>query len=526
MKISTFNIYALHIFSIIVLLSSCKSEGVAVDDSEKETQNVQIAFAGIIDNNVSEIEASTSPLISQPDQKNNTSILVDDGFVIETENTNNGHSKSTNSLLNRHKIKNSLDAATPLNVGIKLRLLLYEVEPNGSLTFKANIGAAVQQNFYTTSLVKNTKYKYFVYSYNNFDVYPPSPLDETNPVIPTSTNFSLIYASGDINVEEDPVHVNVLFRHITSRISIGVDAQSYFANSITELNVSLDNVILTTHNLNLLDGTLIGGPLTANPSNISFQFANFEDSPAKKLSQDRLYTSTPLSSYTYKINRLVVNKNGADEVLISEANPRTITASGFTGPLSTVYFSRNYIYPAKNFDGDLWASGNLYYDALAAADRQYRFEVSRSATKAEECNYYFNWNTLLSRRQTGDNVYNTGDPCSKVYPLNKWKTPSQSDYNKLIANSNLSTKGVGGLIFTNKNVANQSITFHQAGWITGSDCGVSNTTDGQYWTSSESSSANGTIFETGNTGSIPRTEFDPESKDRGASVRCIRVKAN
>jgi len=523
MKISTFNIYALHVFSIIVLLSSCKTDGVSLGDSDEETQNIKIAFAGVTESNVSEIQASANLLTTQAD-KINKSILVDDGFVIETENTDNGHSNPTNKLLHNDRNKNSFAAATPLNIGIKVRLLLYEVESDGSLTYKANIGAAVQQNFFKVSLVKNTKYKYIAYSYNNFDVYPPSPADENNPVIPTSTAFSLIYASGDINVLEDPVHVNVVFRHTTSRISIGVDAQSYFATSITELNVNLDNVILTTHNLNLFDGTLIGGVLTANPSNISFQFANFENSPAKKLSQDRVYTSTPLNSYTYKINRLAVSKNGTNEVLISEANPRTITASGFTGPLSTVYFSRNYIYPAKNFDGELWASGNLFYDADATAVyRQYRFEVARSSTTTEACNYYFNWNTYLSRKETGDNTNNIGDPFSRVYPLNKWKTPSQSDYNNLIANSNLTTNGSGGLIFTNKNVASQSITLHQAGRITGSGCDVSNTTDGQYWTSSESSSANGTIFETGNVGSTPRTEFDPERKDRGASIRCIRA---
>ncbi|NGM71886.1 hypothetical protein [Sphingobacterium sp. SGL-16] len=521
MKISTFNIYALHVFSIIVLLPSCKTDGVPEVDSEKETLNVQIAFADIIDNNVSEIQASANPLINQAD-KNNTSILIDDGFVIETENTNSGHSNSTNNLLPSHKNKNSLTAATPLNVGIKLRLLLYEVESDGSLTFKANIGAAVQQNFYTTSLVKNTKYKYFAYSYNNFDEYPPSPQNENNPIIPTSTKFSLIYASGDINVQEDPVHVNVLFRHITSRISIGVDAQSYFANSIKELKVSLDNVILTTHNLNLFNGTLVGGALTAIPSDTSFLFANFENSPAKKLSIDRIYTSTPLNSYTYKINRLVVNKNGADEVLISETNPRTITASGFTGPLSTVYFSRNYIYPAKNFDGDLWATGNLYYNSSALPESQYVIDATKTVSNSEPCNYYFNWNTLLSRSQTSSTTYDRGDPCSKVYPYGKWKTPSQSDYQRLIDNSNLSINGNGALLFTSKANSNQVVTFHQAGWQYGASCLVTNVSDGQYWTSTTSGTSKGIIFETGNTAGSPRTEFDPENRDIGASIRCIR----
>src|SRR5690606_35902074 len=113
--------------------------------------------------------------------------------------------------------------------------------------------------FYKWSLVKNTKYKFYVYSYNNYDVYPPTPADLDNPVIETSTQYQMLYASGNINVLEVSLHVSILFRHLTSRISVAVDAQSFFANSIVALQANLNDMTLTTHDVDLKTGNLIGG---------------------------------------------------------------------------------------------------------------------------------------------------------------------------------------------------------------------------------------------------------------------------
>src|SRR5690606_34423615 len=235
---------------------------------------------------------------------------------------------------------------TPIPPGIRVRLLIYEIAADGSEIFKSNLGVPVQQDFFAITLEKNRNYKFYAYSYNSFTTYPPSPANEHNPVIITANDNALIYAGGSIALLNDPVHVNVIFRHVTSRISVGVDAQSYFANSITALDVNLVDVPLTRHNLDIRTGNLIGGAISTTLSNLSFTFADFENSPAKKLSQDRIYTSSTLDGYTYRINRLEVNKIGANEVLITNAQPGTITVTGFTGPLTTVCFSRNYIYPA------------------------------------------------------------------------------------------------------------------------------------------------------------------------------------
>lgn len=499
------------IFSILLfLIFSCRSpDNEIVDNIDKV--NVNFAIAGIMEEPVSTI-ASISGGSNRPFISNINSTIEGRNFIIE----GGGEAEGINS---KAKSKQAV-TYTPIPPGIRVRLLIYEIEQDGSEVFKSNLGVPVQQDFFAITLEKNRNYKFYAYSYNSFTTYPPSPSDDDYPLIPTVNNNALIYAGGSIAVLNSPVHVNVVFRHVTSRISVAVDAQSYFATSISALNVSLDNVALTTHNLDLRTGNIVGTPLSTSVSNLSFVFADFENSPAKKLSQDRLYTSTTLNSYSYKINRLEVIKNGINEVLIENSNPRSVTATGFAGPLTTVYFSRNYVYPAVNVGGNVWAKGNLFYQSSFSPGQQYRFAEPLNVKKQEACYYYFSWNSSLPRSESGSTSV---DPCTLVYPAGKWKTPSETDYQNLLNNSTISNEGTGAVKFTNPTTL-QSLTLNQAGWLFGTGCTVSNDTDGQYWTSSESNlGVLGRIFEIGNESGGPRTGFDSEAKSIGASVRCIKA---
>jgi len=506
------------LFSIILYQTfSCKpSVGVQVSDGEKV--NVKFSITGILEEPVSTIASVSGGIGTNNNTLNSKSTIEGKDFIIEGSignSDNNEHIKS--------KIKQAA-TYTPIPPGIRVRLLIYEIAADGSEIFKSNLGVPVQQDFFAITLEKNRNYKFYAYSYNSFTTYPPSPANENNPVIITANDNALIYAGGSIALLNDPVHVNVIFRHVTSRISVGVDAQSYFAYEITAININLNNVPLTTHNLDLRTGNLVGNVQTTINSNLSFDFASFENSPAKMLSQNRLYTSSTLSGYSYTINSLEVRKNGVNEVLIYNDNPRSITVSGFSRPLTTVYFSRNYIYPAVNIGNNSWAKGNLYYDLAPqlSADKRYRFAEPLTVKQTENCNYYFDWNSLIPRSESSSPA---GDPCSLVYPVGKWKTPSEEDYQTLIANSTRSNEGAGAVKFTNISAA-QPLVFHQAGWLFGLGCiSATNDTDGQYWTSSQTSLGTlGRIFEIGNETGGPRTEFDSEAKSTGASVRCVRVK--
>lgn len=512
------HIILIFIFSLIIF--SCNSKNDEMEVSDDDIVSLQIGIEGVTDAPISNIHAS-SIKVSNGHISEKESLIIGDGFVMESSAC---EPQSTNFKNNIGSYVSNKSAVTKLDIGIKLRLLIYEITPSGQEIFKSDIGAAVQGNFYKLSLVKNTKYKFYVYSYNNYDVYPPTPADLDNPVIETSTQYQMLYASGNINVLEVPLHVSILFRHLTSRISVAVDAQSFFANSIVALQANLNDMTLTTHDVDLKTGNLIGGVKSSVISNMPINFGLLDKNPAKMVSTNRIYTSTPFtptSNVSYRINSLIVSKNGANQSLINASTGSSVlSVNGFSGPLSTVFRAYTYIYPARNIGGDLWASGNLYYDAGLSEDMRYRFAEPLTIQQNENCNYYFSWNSLLPRSESSSPA---GDPCSLVYPAGKWKTPSESEFLNLIDSSTPTNEGTGAVKFTNLSDA-RPLIFNQAGWIFGLGCTVTNSSDGQYWTISEASlGVLGRMFEVGNEVGGPRVAFDSEAKGIGASIRCIRV---
>ncbi|GEM_PF-3602787 len=243
MKYFTTPIYTLYIALSILIFNniSCKPTD-KQSEEVNEKVNIRFSIQGIEEEQIS-IKASV-PNSSLKEASKNFSTLQGSDFIIES-----GIEHTKSSSLN-YKINKS-SSVTPIPKDIRVRLLIYEVAQNGVETFKSNLGVPVQEDFFAITLEKNKNYKFYSYSYNSFTRYPPSPLDEDNPIIPTVNDNALILASGGISVLNDPVHINVLFRHVTSRISIAVDAQSFFATSITNLKVRLNKMPLTRHNLDL-----------------------------------------------------------------------------------------------------------------------------------------------------------------------------------------------------------------------------------------------------------------------------------
>lgn len=411
--------------------------------------------------------------------------------------------------------------AVSMQTGKKYRILFYEVNGANEI-FRASEEITASSSRYLMKLAPNITYKWYAYSYDDTGSIP-LPTNTSDPQIETRIDAPFLFDQGTVTTSPAAEHrVDIEFEHQITKVEVKVDALQVYANNFVSLAANFVQLPLSTSAFSLKGGTLNPTILSSTDYNGSVLFAN-DGSLAIQKSTNVLYTSTVLSHIDVKFTEITINKSGTNVELVNSSAPKTAAVGGFGPEVNKLKRAVIYLkYKGGVIQNGEWAQGILYYDPTDPAN-PYKISEPFMVGQTHDCNYYWNWNSLLPRSITKDANPNPGDPCGEVLPKGTWRTPTKTDFLNLnIAHAN---NPVNGAVYFDADNG-ERVYFHEAGWVTTSNsCIVGNTNDGIYW-SSDSYNTNWAwtleIDERGGTGVGNQTVY--YLKDAGMTVKCIKNK--
>ncbi|GEM_PF-2466681 len=300
--------------------------------------------------------------------------------------------------------------------GVNYRILLYL---NG--TFVKSIAA--QSGVAThVEVQKDVEYDWYAFSFNS--VYPIPDVSNTGaPTIDSETDRPLLYASGKVMVTGEGVvdkPLRIQFAHRTARVSAEISARGLFAG-IQSVEATFENPdYIKKGTLNLLTGQY------DNISSVALGNLNF-------------VSSTTAAKDTLKVVQYYTAGQGTGSQI--KINVKTLTLKldlGDTRVFSNLTFSDNLdlnwgyrrhmfldlIETPLTVNGVKWARTNLYF---SQADRAYRFRHQIHDPYNRSTEEYWNYKAPFPNGTIG-----AQDPCTLVYPINKWRMPNGDEIDNLI----------------------------------------------------------------------------------------------
>lgn len=410
-----------------------------------------------------------------------------------------------------------LNGNSSMEHGKKYRILFYQLS-GGQEIYRETAEITSSSSRFEVTLVKNTPYNWYAYSYDDVQSIP-LPADLQQPEIPTKTDAPLLFARGTITPTEfGNNNINIEFEHQIAKIEAKLDASEVFANYILNLSASFVQVPVTSHYFSLQNASITGNPISASNIDVPIDFVN-DWSTVVKLSTNSIYTTTAFASMQIEIQQLVIDKTGQSISLIEPTSPVMAEIPGFTNDITTKKRGKIMVKYKGGIIGTLeWAEGELYYDGTDPNGQLYKISEVFTAKTEHTCNFYWNWNSLLPRPQTGTITSRPGDPCGEVLPKNTWRTPTQAEFSTL----NLATAANGAISFDTND--GEKLYFHQGGRDKHSTCNVYMHGDGSYWTSAATKTLSAPTFEVKSTGgaNYGSTNISKEWRKYGLLVKCVR----
>lgn len=504
--------------AFFALISSCSKE--KAQEIYPESTNVEIVVSGIVDQLFQTNASAKSSKLHQNNFASITEEEFDDfswALSIENQNDNSNLKDKLNTLSNSKSYKKNA-ATIKMLAGKKFRIIFYEVS-NGKEIYRESAEITVSAERYLLKLNTGITYNWYAYSYDDANTIP-LPTNLNNPEIITRTDAPFLFDSGSCTVgAAGGTRVNIAFKHQITKVEVKVDATEVFANSFTSLQAKFNNLNVTTKSFSLKQGVLGAQVVstTVLDNNISFVDDEF---PNIKKSTNVVYTAD-LNNIPVIFSNIVINKSGSSVALVnSSTGAKSANVIGYSTDATKI--KRAVIklkYKGGVIGNNEWAQGILYYDTTDPSNPYKISEPFMSGT-VHSCNYYWSFNTLLPKSQAGNSLSPSGDPCREVLPKNTWRTPSTSDFASLnIANPN-SPKN-GAVYFQANN--GERVYFHEAGWITGTNCNVANDNDGLYWSTNERNTTRAYVLEIDERGGTGAgNEVIDYPKTYGMTIKCIR----
>lgn len=507
------NLFAYLLIFSYTFFIACKREEDAV--SNGKTVGIEISVSGI-DNTLFQT-VSYQPN-SKASTKLNTTKRVEQSEVFDNFTWSLSTDENVGTLTATKASSSPKNKASSMLAGKKYRILFYEINGVNEI-FRASEEITVSSSRFLMELPANVTYKWYAYSFDETGSIP-LPVNTASPEIATKTDAPFLFDQGTVTTNSTAEsRVDIVFEHQISKVEVKVDALQIYANSFTSLVAGFEHLPLTSSGFRLRGATLNSTVLSTTDYNGSVVFAN-DGSFAIQKSTNVLYTTSVLSHIDVKFTQITINKSGKDVILVDPANPKNAVISGFSTDVDKLKKAVIYLkYKGGVIGAGEWAQGILYYDNSDPAN-PYKISEPFMTGMTHPCNYYWNWNSLLPRSITGQDTPSPGDPCGQVLPKGTWRTPTKTDFLNLnVAHAN---NPVNGAVYFDA-ADGERVYFHEAGWITGSGCGVSNTNDGIYW-ASDSYNTNWAwtleIDERGGTGAGNETAY--YLKNAGMSVKCVK----
>lgn len=380
---------------------------------------------------------SSENIIEEAHLKNN-----DFEAIITLQEINNNNSTLQTSKLNQHKKA----LTTQLEHGVAYRVIVYKNDGTYVETIDGQAGLPST----TIELEGNTTYKWIAYSFNQHGNIPSINLN--NPILDVGANQDFIYTSGTLTPTIGENKIKITFHRKLGAIQVELDGRGMFAK------------IKKT----ILNGTKISTSTPLKSAKFSLKdslFTNFSashDSIFTWENVDQNRKDTVVSGYLISA---VENTNGDTytdftikidtlTIILDDGNTRLFTNIDhtFSKPIKlergkSYKASIKLIESAVNLEGVSWARGNLYY---RVDDQGYRFRhnpthyyystTNNSSTGQQEIIFgeerdFWQFNSYLPYIQKSiyQNEANlpSGDPCTRVFPYQVWRTPTASELETL-----------------------------------------------------------------------------------------------
>lgn len=492
-KISNTNLIrfcVLGVFSLGLLTSCDKNSntGDAADSGAAASLSIQVeGIENEIGNDPKAIKASnsrnSSQLASGVLEEKDVSYKEFDAIVRLQEDQVAGDRTVSNNQVAKGTAGKSATKALAMAPGIKYRLLLYK---EGKFVTSVHAQSGVASH---VEVVKGEEYTWYAYSYNTADNIP-DVANPAAPVIESAVDKPLLYASGTVTVTgagnvDKPLLVR--FAHRTSKIGAELSVRGMFAGleSITANFAGTDYIQKGT--LNVLTGQY-ESMSAVDVGNLVFTNYSVKTKDTIKVASYYTAAQTPIPAMTVNVQSFTIK---LDKVYNGVGNRTFSTPFQFSMDLPDMTWGHrltsamDLIESAVTVNGIRWSRANLYF---SEADRAYRFRHQIEPIYGRVSEEYWNFKAPFPGGTIG-----AQDPCTRVYPLGKWKMPNRDETSRLISqdqdgvNRQLTgdyveyvATGTAAPYPSNKMRVNKMGYFHVIGGIFGVNEDGSN---GYFWTS-------------------------------------------
>lgn len=276
----------------------------------------------------------------------------------------------------------------PMQIGYTYRLLIYN-KTTGQL-WRTVFGTAGTP--LSLDIERGYTYEWYAYSYNSAEEIPV-PTDTRNPVVETSVDKQLLYASGEISIPQasqttqTDYAIGIVFQHKLTQVYVKIDATALARyGSILNLNASFDqNNYIKKGLLNIRTDQMSN--IEVVPTDIIFN-----EPSASNIWEKVYYTVDPevLTSYKITINDLPVRFEGVN-ASIAERNLAT-----YFGVANKPTYTA--VFPSPEIGQRLSNLFNLSY----TADPLRILHISSTASRGYALEQGASWNFLNARQNFGD----------------------------------------------------------------------------------------------------------------------------
>ena len=337
-----------------------------------------------------------------------------------------------------------------LEEGVTYRLLVYHVNDQNEQEFFDKMDYVTRRNEPDGPIISanlGDKIKWYIYSYNDKETIPEIE-DLDNPIVPMGINRDFVYASGEVEITEDLNPMEVILQRKTALIAVEIDARGLFTDEIRSMTFSLPANILKTSNFDIKGGinvaeSVIGLPQQTIPLS---SFTNIDEGyNDRKLVY--LHTAVPevWNNFSFSLQNL--------SILLDNSAVRSFPTTVFAiakqfniEPGKRYRAKMDLIESALTFGGVSWARENLY--RTQGTRNPYRFYHENKQT--DDFRSYFSFKGHIPGKWGSTVIGEQRDPCTLVYPANRWMQPTKASFLNLTRTStNLTTDGILPTVVSN-----------------------------------------------------------------------------
>ncbi|MCT1530910.1 hypothetical protein M3B46_07895 [Sphingobacterium daejeonense] len=348
-----------------------------------------------------------------------------------------------------------------LSKGVNYKIVIYKANHKDEATEYVNqADGIIGTTGVSIPAYRNTKYRWFAYTYNNAGRLSEfSPLKPNLQILPSgdhpTSRQDFAYATGIITtgdkIDGSSSINNIILQRVSSRIVLEINSRGMFG-AVSHASPSFkSNSGLFKAQFNLIEGKLhsfspdIGQYNVSNPHEMGYSVPVGVDS-VTEVDWKRRYTfytpaigeAKPLHA---SIDRLWIKSNrlqedGGTADINRLFSDRTFSFANFKAEAGKSYFiSIKLVESAIQIGNTRWARGNVYRNlgGNLTPDNQweYRFRYDNPVfNNASSVPHYTDFFTNDIYDINGRNV------CQRVYPEGVWDLPMRDDFQELARHTN------------------------------------------------------------------------------------------